>query len=100
MKIGKQLVLATAIASILTAVFADNGSNTARADEQVDSIFPTDLYAVPRSWTVKAYSKLIHFNKLDKGGHFAAWEQPELLSKEFRTAFKSPRGDKATALNQ
>jgi pimeloyl-ACP methyl ester carboxylesterase len=40
---------------------------------------------------MKAYPKLIHFNKLDKGGHFAAWEQPELLTKELRVAFKSLR---------
>ena len=53
----------------------------------------------PRSWTERAYPKLIHYNKLDKGGHFAAWEQPELLVGELRLAFKTLRGDKATALN-
>ena len=42
-----------------------------------------------RSWAEKAYPKLIHFNKLDKGGHFAAWEQPELFTQELRAAFKS-----------
>jgi pimeloyl-ACP methyl ester carboxylesterase len=53
--------------------------------------FPDDLYTPPRSWAEKAYPKLIHYNKLDKGGHFAAWEQPELLAGEVRTAFRSLR---------
>src|SRR6202023_2436618 len=43
------------------------------------SVFPDELYPAPRSWAEQAYPKLIHFNKLDKGGHFAAWEQPELF---------------------
>jgi pimeloyl-ACP methyl ester carboxylesterase len=64
------------------------------------SVFPDEIYAAPRSWTERAYPKLIHYNKLDKGGHFAAWEQPELFTKELRTAFKSLRNAKVTALNQ
>jgi pimeloyl-ACP methyl ester carboxylesterase len=55
------------------------------------SAFPDELYQAPRSWTEQAYPKLIYYNKLDKGGHFAAWEQPELFSKELRAAFKSLR---------
>ncbi|HEU4833469.1 MAG TPA: epoxide hydrolase [Pyrinomonadaceae bacterium] len=55
------------------------------------SVFPDDIYAAPRSWAEKAYSNLIHFNRLDKGGHFAAWEQPELFVQELRTAFKTLR---------
>jgi pimeloyl-ACP methyl ester carboxylesterase len=55
------------------------------------SAFPDELYQAPRSWTEKAYPKLIHYNKLPKGGHFAAWEQPELITQELRTAFKSLR---------
>ena len=55
------------------------------------SAFPDELYQAPASWTDKAYPKLIHYNKLDKGGHFAAWEQPELLCAELRTAFRSLR---------
>jgi len=55
------------------------------------SAFPNELYQAPRSWTDKAYPKLIHYNKLDKGGHFAAWEQPELITQELRTAFKTLR---------
>jgi pimeloyl-ACP methyl ester carboxylesterase len=55
------------------------------------SVFPDDADAPPRSWVERAYPKLIHFNRLDKGGHFAAWEQPELLTSELRTAFRSLR---------
>ena len=55
------------------------------------SAFPDEIYAAPRSWAERAYPKLIHYNKLDKGGHFAAWEQPELFTAEMRTAFKSLR---------
>ena len=55
------------------------------------SAFPDELYQAPRSWTERAYPKLIYYNKLDKGGHFAAWEQPELFVAELRTGFKSLR---------
>jgi pimeloyl-ACP methyl ester carboxylesterase len=55
------------------------------------SVFPDEIYAAPRSWTERAYPKLIHFNRLDKGGHFAAWEQPKLFSMEMRSAFRSLR---------
>ena len=55
------------------------------------SVYPDEIYAAPRSWVEKAYPKLIHYNKLDKGGHFAAWEQPQLLSEELRTGFRSLR---------
>jgi pimeloyl-ACP methyl ester carboxylesterase len=53
------------------------------------SAFPNELYQAPRSWAEQAYPKLIYYNKLDKGGHFAAWEQPELFAAELRAAFKS-----------
>jgi len=55
------------------------------------SVFPDEIYAAPRSWAERAYPKLIYYNKLDKGGHFAAWEQPVLFSSELRTAFRSLR---------
>jgi pimeloyl-ACP methyl ester carboxylesterase len=55
------------------------------------SAFPDELYQAPRSWTERAYPKLIYYNRLDKGGHFAAWEQPQLFSEEVRSAFKSLR---------
>ena len=53
------------------------------------SAFPDELYQAPRSWTERAYPKLIYYNRLDKGGHFAAWEQPQLLSEELRAGFRS-----------
>ena len=55
------------------------------------SVYPNELYQVPRSWAEKAYPKLIHYNKLDKGGHFAAWEQPESFTEEVRTGLRSLR---------
>jgi pimeloyl-ACP methyl ester carboxylesterase len=55
------------------------------------SVFPDEIYAAPRSWAEKAYPNLIHYNKLDRGGHFAAWEQPQLFSEELRVAFRSLR---------
>ena len=55
------------------------------------SVFPDELYPAPRSWTERAYPKLIHFNQLPKGGHFAAWEQPQLLSEEMRKGFRTLR---------
>jgi pimeloyl-ACP methyl ester carboxylesterase len=55
------------------------------------SVFPDELYPAPRSWVEQAYPKLIHFNKLPKGGHFAAWEQPKLFSEEVRAGFRSLR---------
>jgi pimeloyl-ACP methyl ester carboxylesterase len=55
------------------------------------SSFPDEIDLCPRSWAERAFPKLIHYNKLDKGGHFAAWEQPRLLSEEIRTGFRSLR---------
>jgi len=55
------------------------------------SVFPDEIYAAPRSWVEKAYPKLIHYNRLPKGTHFAAWEQPEFLVDEIRASFRSLR---------
>jgi pimeloyl-ACP methyl ester carboxylesterase len=55
------------------------------------SAFAEEIYAAPKSWAEKAYPKLIHYNRLPKGTHFAAWEQPELFTAEMRAAFKSLR---------
>ena len=55
------------------------------------SAFPDEIYTAPKTWTEKAYPKLIHYNRLAKGGHFAAWEQPEIFVQELRTAFKPLR---------
>jgi pimeloyl-ACP methyl ester carboxylesterase len=56
------------------------------------SAFPDEVYQAPRSWVERAYPKLIHYNKVAKGGHFAAWEQPQLFSEEVRAGFRSLRG--------
>jgi pimeloyl-ACP methyl ester carboxylesterase len=53
------------------------------------SVFPDEIYAAPQSWAERAYLKLIHYNRLPTGGHFAAWEQPELFCNELRAAFRS-----------
>jgi pimeloyl-ACP methyl ester carboxylesterase len=55
------------------------------------SVFPGEQYQAPRSWAERAYPNLIYFNQVDKGGHFAAWEQPQLFSQEVRAAFRSLR---------
>ena len=55
------------------------------------TVFPSEQYQAPRSWTERAYPNLIYFNEVDKGGHFAAWEQPQLFSVELRAAFRSLR---------
>jgi pimeloyl-ACP methyl ester carboxylesterase len=53
--------------------------------------FPDEIYTAPRSWTERAYPKLIHYNKVDRGCHFAAWEQPQIFSDEIRTSFRPLR---------
>jgi pimeloyl-ACP methyl ester carboxylesterase len=55
------------------------------------SAFPDEIYQAPKSWAEKAYPKLIHYNRLPKGGHFAAWEQPALFVSEMRASFKTFR---------
>ena len=55
------------------------------------SAFPDELYQTPRSWAERAYPKLVYYKKHDRGGHFAAWEQPRLFSEELRAAFRSIR---------
>jgi pimeloyl-ACP methyl ester carboxylesterase len=56
------------------------------------SVFPDELYEAPRSWAERAYpNNLIYFNHLDRGGHFAAWEQPQLFSEELRASFRALR---------
>jgi pimeloyl-ACP methyl ester carboxylesterase len=55
------------------------------------SAFPDEIYQAPKSWSEKAYPKLIHYNRLPKGGHFAAWEQPKAFTEELRASFKTLR---------
>jgi pimeloyl-ACP methyl ester carboxylesterase len=61
------------------------------------TVFPEDVYKPPETWARLAYKNLIYFHEVDKGGHFAAWEQPQLFSEELRAAFRSLRGNAATA---
>ncbi|MGY1739472.1 MULTISPECIES: epoxide hydrolase family protein [unclassified Blastococcus] len=56
------------------------------------SVFPGEQYEAPLSWTERAYPGLVHYNRLDRGGHFAAWEQPQLFVEELRAGFRSLRG--------
>jgi pimeloyl-ACP methyl ester carboxylesterase len=55
------------------------------------TVFPGEIYRAPKSWTEQFFSQLIYYNEVDKGGHFAAWEQPELFTDEVRTAFRPLR---------
>jgi pimeloyl-ACP methyl ester carboxylesterase len=55
------------------------------------SAFPDEIFQLPRSWAERAYPQLVHYNKVEKGGHFAAWEQPKLFTQEVRTGFRSLR---------
>jgi len=55
------------------------------------SVFPGEQYQAPRSWTERAYPKLIYYHQAEKGGHFAAWEQPKLFSEEVRAGFRPLR---------
>jgi len=77
----------------------NNNNNFNAADQKTADIklpvavtvFPGEIYRAPRSWTERAYPNLIYFHEVDKGGHFAAWEQPKLFAEELRAAFKTLR---------
>jgi pimeloyl-ACP methyl ester carboxylesterase len=64
------------------------------------TVFPGETVRAPRSWVERTFPNLIYFHEVDKGGHFAAWEQPELMASEMRAAFKSLRDGGPTALNR
>jgi hypothetical protein len=55
------------------------------------TVFRGEIYQAPRSWAERAYPELIYFHEVDKGGYFAAWEEPELFASELRAAFRSLR---------
>jgi hypothetical protein len=55
------------------------------------SVFPRELYQAPRSWAEQAYPNLIYFNEVGEGNHFAAWQQPDVFTKELRAAFRTLR---------
>jgi pimeloyl-ACP methyl ester carboxylesterase len=87
---------ASAARSYWEAYGADAPSAAAEAPPEVSvpvgfTTFPGEIWAAPRSWAEKAYPNLTYFNEVDKGGHFAAWEEPELFSEEVRAAFRSLR---------
>jgi pimeloyl-ACP methyl ester carboxylesterase len=81
-------------------LYWENNNNNFNADSQKTAeislpvavtVFPGEIYRAPKSWTQRAYRNLIYFNEVDKGGHFAAWEQPGLFSTELRAAFRPLR---------
>jgi pimeloyl-ACP methyl ester carboxylesterase len=81
-------------------LYWENNNNNFNAVEQKTAeikipvavtVFPGEIYRAPKSWAERAYPKLIYFNEVTKGGHFAAWEEPQLFSEELRAAFRSLR---------
>ncbi|MNR82756.1 Haloalkane dehalogenase [compost metagenome] len=90
----------TKTATSSAQLYWENNNNNFNAVEQKTAeiaipvavtVFPGEIYRAPKSWTQRAYRNLIYFNEVDKGGHFASWEQPLLFSVELRAAFKSLR---------
>ncbi|HEY4073150.1 MAG TPA: epoxide hydrolase [Herbaspirillum sp.] len=90
----------TKTATSSAQLYWENNTNNFNAVEQKTAdiaipvaitVFPGEIYRAPRSWAERSYRKLIYWNEVDKGGHFAAWEQPELFSVEMRAAFRSLR---------
>lgn len=85
----------TGTATSSARLYWDNNANNFNAvDISVPAavtVFPGEIYQAPRSWCERSYHKLIYWNQVSKGGHFAAWEQPELFSAELRAAFRSFR---------
>ena len=75
-------------------IYWENNANPRAVDVGIPAavtVFPGEIYQVPRSWAERAYHKLIYYHRVDKGGHFAAWEEPRLFSEELRAAFRSLR---------
>jgi pimeloyl-ACP methyl ester carboxylesterase len=90
----------TETATSSARLYWENNNNNFNADAQKTAdialpvavtVFPGEIYRAPKSWAERAYRKLVYFNEVDKGGHFAAWEQPELFSSELRAAFRKMR---------
>jgi hypothetical protein len=75
----------------LASFILDHGDGTGQPGLVV-SVFPDELYQAPKSWAERAYpNNLVHYKRLDVGGHFAVWEQPQLFSEEMRESFRSVR---------
>jgi len=78
---------------------APGGGQTLPPDVQLPvafTTFPGEIWRTPRSWVEKSYSNVVYFNEVDKGGHFAAWEEPELFASELRAAFRSLRDGRSS----
>jgi pimeloyl-ACP methyl ester carboxylesterase len=90
----------TGTATSAARLYWENNNNNFNADSQhtrdislpvAITVFPGEIYRAPKSWAQRAYRNLVYFNEVDRGGHFAAWEQPELFSSELRAAFRPLR---------
>lgn len=85
---------------VVAAARAENTTPPPVAVPVAFTTFPGEIFAAPRSWVETVYPGLSYFNQVDRGGHFAAWEEPVLFTSELRAAFKSLRGNKETALKR
>jgi pimeloyl-ACP methyl ester carboxylesterase len=90
----------TGTATTGARLYWENNNNNFNADSQhtrdislpvAVTVFPGEIYRAPKSWAQRAYRNLTYFNEVDRGGHFAAWEQPALFSSELRAAFRPLR---------
>jgi pimeloyl-ACP methyl ester carboxylesterase len=84
----------TNTATSAARIYWENNANPRAVDVGIPAavtVFPGEIYQVPKSWAERAYHKLVYYHRVDKGGHFAAWEEPRLFSEELRTAFRSLR---------
>jgi pimeloyl-ACP methyl ester carboxylesterase len=90
----------TETATSSARLYWENNNNNFNASSQKTAdialpvavtVFPGEIYRAPKSWAERAYRKLVYYNEVDKGGHFASWEQPELFSSELRAAFRQMR---------
>ncbi len=86
----------TASGASAAQIYWEDHSNNFNAVDIADlpvavTVFPGEIYQAPRSWAERCYHKLVYFSEADNGGHFAAWEQPELFVREVRAAFKPLR---------
>jgi len=92
---GISLYWFTRTATSAARLYWENNANNFNAVDvslpAAITVFPGEIYRAPRSWARRCYHQLIYFHEVDKGGHFAAWEEPELFAAELRAAFRSLR---------
>ena len=84
-------------------LYWENNANPIAVDVSIPAavtVFPGEIYQLPRSWAERAYHTLIYYHRVDKGGHFAVWEEPQLFSEESRAAFRSLRSSWQAVLTQ